>query len=158
MVRRTVTAILLGSVVATALLALAPAVLAADTTVDIAGFAFSPQSVTVKVGDTVTWANSDAQGHTASADNGAWDTGTISGNSSKSVTMTTAGTFAYHCKIHENMTATLIVAAAAAPPPTDALASNAAGHANAVPWPALAIVFLIGLVAGVRRIRGRSAA
>ena len=88
-------------------------VLAADQAVDIAGFAFSPGSVTVDVGDTVTWANADAQGHTATADDGSFDTGTIAGNTSKSVTFATAGTFAYHCKIHPQMTGTVVVQAAA---------------------------------------------
>jgi plastocyanin len=152
MLRRTVTGLLMASVIAVSTAALAPAVLAADTTIDIAGFAFSPQSVTVKVGDTVTWANSDAQGHTASADNGAWDTGTISGNTSKSVTMTTPGTFAYHCKIHETMTATLVVEAAAAPPPTDAAAITPTSSGSGA-LPVLALVFALGLLAGLRRMR-----
>jgi plastocyanin len=90
-------------------LSAAPAVLAADHTIDIAGFAFAPQSATIHVGDTVTWANADAQGHTATADDGSWQTGTISGNTSKSLTFTTAGTFAYHCSIHPTMTATITV-------------------------------------------------
>ena len=153
MLRRTVTGLLMATVIAASAAALGPAALAADTTIDIAGFAFSPQSVTVKVGDTVTWANSDAQGHTASADNGAWDTGTISGNSSKSVTMTTAGTFAYHCKIHESMTATLVVEAAAAPPATDAEAAVMPSPSRPDAFPILALVFALGLVAGLRRLR-----
>jgi plastocyanin len=146
----------MATVIAASAAALGPAALAADTTIDIAGFAFSPRSVTVKVGDTVTWANSDAQGHTASADNGAWDTGTISGNSSKSVTMTTAGTFAYHCKIHESMTATLVVEAAAAPPATDAAVVTPRPPASD-PFPILALVFALGLVAGLRRLRSELA-
>ena len=100
--------------------------LAADQAVDIAGFAFSPGTVTVAVGDTVTWANADAQGHTATADDGSWDTGTIAGNGSKAVTFTTSGTFAYHCSIHPAMTATLVVKGAASnatTPPTDVAAT-----------------------------------
>ena len=153
MLRRTVTALLAASVAGVMAVALAPAALAADTTIDIAGFAFSPPSVTVKVGDTVTWANSDAQGHTATADNGAWDTGRISGNSSKSVRLTTAGTFTYHCAIHETMTATLVVASAAAPPPTDTVGTGDASNHHGTTWPAVAIVFGVALVVAVRRMR-----
>src|SRR6476646_3019401 len=108
------------SVLALLLTGVGATVLAADHAVDIAGFAFSPQSVTVGVGDSVTWTNADAQGHTATADDASFDTGTISNGSSKSVTFSTAGTFAYHCKIHPQMTATVVVeAAAGSAPPTD---------------------------------------
>jgi len=137
-------------------LSVAPAVLAADHTVDIAGFAFAPQSTTIHVGDTVTWANADAQGHTATADDGSWQTGTISGNTSKSLTFTTAGTFAYHCSIHRQMTATLVVTAAA--PATDTAPTTDADDVGD-PGPGVLLVALgavIGLVAGGRRFARRS--
>ena len=50
--------------------------LAADRSVAISGFTFSPRTVTVNVGDTVTWTNSDAQAHTATSGS-AWSTGDI---------------------------------------------------------------------------------
>jgi plastocyanin len=138
-------------------LALTPVVAAADVGVDIAGFAFSPQTITVHVGDTVTWSNADVQSHTATADNGAWNTGTITGGSSMSVTLSTAGTFAYHCNIHRTMTATLVVQAAAGsgggtPPPTDAEPAPGQGGA---PWPLLGLVAVIGLEIGRRRFAER---
>ncbi len=43
--------------------------------VSIKGFAFTPQEVTVKVGDTVTWTNEDAAYHTVTG--GAWDSGDL---------------------------------------------------------------------------------
>lgn len=140
-----------------AILAGGATVLAADQTVDISGFAFSPRELTVAVGDTVTWANADAQGHTATADDGAFDTDTIAGNSSKAVTLTTAGTFAYHCRIHPAMTATLVVTVAtSSPPPTDTLdpatVSTAADPALAI---GLALAWLAGLALGRRRFRAR---
>jgi len=130
---------------------LAPLALAADHTVDIAGFAFSPQSITIKVGDTVTWANADAQSHTATADDGSWETGTIGGNTSKSVTFSTAGTFAYHCSIHRQMTATLVVTSAA--PATDT-APESADADSVASGPGVLLVLLgglVGLVLGGRR-------
>ena len=87
--------------------------LAADHAVAISGFSFSPGSTTVTVGDTITWTNSDAQAHTATADDGSFDTGTIANNAPATVTFSTAGTFAYHCKIHAQMTGTITVEAAA---------------------------------------------
>ena len=102
---------------AAAILALwATPALAADQTVTIQGFAFNPGEVTVTVGDTVTWTNNDTRGHTATADAGGFDTGTISVGASKTITFATAGTFAYHCTIHPDMTASIIVEAAAASP------------------------------------------
>jgi len=136
-------------------LVLAPAAVAADTGVDIAGFAFSPQAITIKIGDTVTWSNADAQSHTATADDGAWDTGTIAGNSSKSITFNSAGTFAYHCKIHRAMTATLVIEAAAAPPPTDTAATLPA-PAGDMPWLLIGLTSLLGLEIGRRRFASRA--
>ncbi len=89
------------------------AVLAADHAVAIAGFAFAPPDVTVTVGDTVTWTNSDATAHTATADDGSFDTGTIGANGTGTATFSTAGSFPYHCKIHSSMTGTITVEAAA---------------------------------------------
>ncbi len=78
-------------------------------TVVIAGYAFSPSSMTVARNTTVTWQNNDSVVHTATSDNGTWDTGDIAAGGSKSVTFATAGTFTYHCARHPMMTATLIV-------------------------------------------------
>jgi len=137
------------------------AVLAADHAVDIAGSAFSPGSVTVAVGDTVTWTNADAQNHTATADDGSWDTGTISSSTPKSVTLATAGTFPYHCKIHPSMTATLVVQAAggagATIPPADTLAPEPAAPAanHGIELALLAVAALGGLLLAERRFGRR---
>jgi plastocyanin len=139
--------------------ALAPVALAADHGVDIAGFAFSPQSITVSVGDSVTWTNADAQGHTATADDASFDTGTIANNASKSVTFDTAGTFAYHCKIHPQMTATVVVedAAAGTPPATDVAARLTPPDPGASDGRSLLLLVfagLAGLVGGATWRRG----
>lgn len=134
------------------------AVLAADHAVDIAGFAFSPGSVTVTVGDTVTWTNADAQSHTATADDASFDTGTIAGNTSKSVTFATAGTFGYHCKIHPQMTATVVVQAAAGGggatiPPADTvgLAAPVPPASHSVELALLALAAVGGALLALRR-------
>jgi plastocyanin len=104
-----------GLALAGALLAVtAGTVGAANAGVSIANFAFAPQSITVHVGDTVTWTNNDTVGHTATADAGSFDTGTIAPGSSASVTVHQAGTFTYHCAIHRSMTGTIVVEAAPA--------------------------------------------
>ena len=123
--RRTV---LLTLVAAMAVWLMGSPVLGATQDVKIAGFAFAPASLTVTVGDTVTWKNGDSVGHTATAGDGSFDTGTIAGGASASVTFSKAGTFAYACKIHPAMTGTIVVQAAsggsgsggtASPPATD---------------------------------------
>jgi plastocyanin len=50
---------------------------AASGGVSIQGFAFHPGSMTVNVGDTVTWTNQDSAQHTATANDGSFDTGTL---------------------------------------------------------------------------------
>jgi MYXO-CTERM domain-containing protein len=143
---------LLGGTLAILASGLGSVVLAADHAVDIAGFAFAPQSVTIAVGDTVTWTNADAQGHTATADDGSFDTGTIANGTSRSATFPTAGTFAYHCRIHPSMTATIVVAGA--PPATDRVSATAAASGGPA-WGLLALAALGGLLLARRRF-GRS--
>ena len=107
------TRVAIGLVVAVAgLWGLAGAALAADRSVTISGFAFGPSSVTVTAGDTVTWTNQDGVAHTATAGDVSFDPGNIAGGATATVTFSTAGTFAYACKIHPAMTGTVVVEAA----------------------------------------------
>ncbi len=78
-------------------------------TVVISGYAFSPASITVAKGTTITWQNNDPVVHTATADNGSWDTGAIAAGASKTATFASTGTFTYHCTQHPMMTATVVV-------------------------------------------------
>ena len=61
--------------------------------VDITGFAFSPETLTISVGDTVTWTNKESATHTATADGGEFDSGNLGNGDTFSYTFTTAGTF-----------------------------------------------------------------
>jgi plastocyanin len=100
-----------------AVLALAPrarlttAHAADDTTVTIADFQFTPATVTIHVGDTVTWINHGPSAHTATANNGSFNTGVLQKGHSASHTFTTAGTFSYICSIHPFMHGTVVVLA-----------------------------------------------
>ena len=85
---------------------------AASTTVTIEDFAFSPKSITVDVGDTVTWRNNDDVAHSATAEDGSFDTGTFGNGASRSETFDTAGTFQYICTPHPFMKGTIKVNAA----------------------------------------------
>jgi LPXTG-motif cell wall-anchored protein len=85
---------------------------AASTTVTIEDFAFSPKSITIDVGDTVTWRNNDDVAHSATAEDGSFDTGTFGKGASRSETFDTAGTFQYICTPHPFMKGTVKVNAA----------------------------------------------
>jgi len=82
---------------------------AAKNAIQIVNFSFSPATLTVKVGDTVTWTNQDGIGHSATADDKSFDTGILSQRRSRAVTFGKAGTYTYHCSPHPNMRGTIIV-------------------------------------------------
>jgi plastocyanin len=73
------------------------------------GTAFVPDSITVSVGDEVTWTNIDGIDHTATADDGSFDSETLADGEDFSFTFDEAGEFAFHCEIHSNMTGTVVV-------------------------------------------------
>ncbi|MFO0753949.1 MAG: S-layer homology domain-containing protein [Thermodesulfovibrionales bacterium] len=97
---------------------------AATVDVSMQDFSFSPQSITVSVGDTVRWTNNQGT-HTATSGtncspDGTWDSGILAQSQSFSRTFTEAGTFPYFCSLHcgSGMTGTVVVNAA---PPASAL-------------------------------------
>ncbi len=81
----------------------------AKNDITIQNMAFSPASLTVKVGDKVIWTNQDSVGHSATADDSSFDTGVIAQGQSGSFTFSKAGTYTYHCSVHPSMKATIIV-------------------------------------------------
>jgi plastocyanin len=105
--------------VLTALLLLVTAAPAAHAgqTVNISSYSFSPASLTVGLGDSITFNNTAAIGHTSTSDDGFWDTGTIAGGggggypirASVDVLLSASGMFAYHCALHPSMKAVIIV-------------------------------------------------
>ena len=76
---------------------------AASHTVTIEGFAFKPQTLEVKAGDTVEWVNRDILPHTATATANAFDSKTIQPGGKWTWTERTAGQDAYECALHPNM-------------------------------------------------------
>ena len=100
--------------IAASVLALAPLFVPADAratgaTIEVKDFAFQPKSVTIRVGEAVTWVNRDTASHTATAI-GSWDTGIFAPGASRSITFTTSGTYPYFCLLHSIMFATITVA------------------------------------------------
>ena len=72
---------------------------------------FHPNPLTARVGQTITVANGDTTAHTVTADDHSFDSGTIAAGSSQQVTLTKAGTFPFHCSIHNFMTGVIQVSA-----------------------------------------------
>lgn len=86
----------------------------ADVTISMVGDrgnqSYAPNPTTMRVGQTVAWKNNDTTAHDATQDASRFQSGTITaGSTSSPITMSTAGTFAYHCTIHPGMVGTLIV-------------------------------------------------
>lgn len=80
----------------------------AQVTVTISNMTFNPDPVQVKAGDTVVWSNQDRMAHTATADDGSFDTGKIAPKAtSKPIRFGKAGDVPYHCEIHPSMTGTV---------------------------------------------------
>ncbi|MDQ2632021.1 MAG: cupredoxin family copper-binding protein, partial [Actinomycetota bacterium] len=77
--------------------------------VDIIEFTYQPDPVVVQAGGKVIWQNQDAAPHTATADDGSWDTGTIEKGKIGSESFKEPGTFAYFCEIHPDMRGTVEV-------------------------------------------------
>lgn len=71
--------------------------------VEIANFAYDPDPVTVQVGGKVIWLNQDSAPHTATAEDGSFDTGALEEGKLKSETFKQAGTYDYICQIHPDM-------------------------------------------------------
>jgi LPXTG-motif cell wall-anchored protein len=99
---------------------------AAETkTVNKKDFKLAPQTITLNVGDSITWENGDTVEHTATADDGSFNTDDVEAGEDKTIVFNNAGTFAYYCKYHggpggKGMSGTITVQAAAQPQPTTA--------------------------------------
>ncbi|ATY11138.1 copper-binding protein [Amycolatopsis sp. AA4] len=106
---------------------------AANQTVMMQDYAYSPASLTVRVGDTVTWVQHDTAPHdvvTTSAPV-AFRSPQLSQGQSWNYTFQTPGTYSYYCSVHPDMRAQVIVQPApAAPPSPPVTRSSAAAPAS----------------------------
>ena len=86
----------------------------ADATINIVGISgsssFAPNPTTVTVGQRVIWKNVDSNVHDIIQDANNFTTPNIAiGASADPVTMSTRGTFSYHCGIHPSMVGSITV-------------------------------------------------
>ena len=115
MMRSALVAVVLGAVVGSGLAGSVLVARAQDpaSAVSIDNFTFTPQTLTVKLGTTVTWTNKDDIPHgVASANNAFSKSKALDTDDSYSFTFTTPGTYQYFCYIHPHMTGTIVVEAA----------------------------------------------
>lgn len=72
---------------------------AAGATVTLTNFMFSPKTVRIKAGGTVTWKAKEGS-HTVKADDGSFASGTIAAGQSFSRKFDKPGTYNYYCSFH----------------------------------------------------------
>ena len=98
------------SLVTTAPTTLVPA--GGSNAIAIKNFAFSPSTLMIKTGTTVTWMNKDGAVHQIASDSGApvaFTSASLANEASYQFTFTQPGTYTYHCPIHPSMKGTIIV-------------------------------------------------
>jgi plastocyanin len=79
------------------------------STVEINNFAFSPKTLSVPAGTTVTWKFDDSTQHTVTADDNSFTSAPMGEGQTYTHTFDTAGTLTYHCSIHPFMKGTVVV-------------------------------------------------
>ena len=77
--------------------------------VEMTRFAFQPFEVEVAPGDTVRWLNRELVPHTATARDGAWDSGAIERGASWSWVADGSGAIDYVCAYHPSMRGRIVV-------------------------------------------------
>lgn len=77
----------------------------ATNQVAMVDFSFNPDSLSISVGDTVTWVNQGAYDHTTTSGevnspDGLWDSGAMAPGAKYSHVFAAAGNFHYYCALH----------------------------------------------------------
>jgi len=79
------------------------------TQIVIKDFMFKPNSLTVKAGSTVTWANMDGEPHSVVSDTGLFRSSAVDTNETFSFKFDKPGTYHFTCAIHPRMVGTVFV-------------------------------------------------
>jgi len=83
---------------------------AAEVQIIISDFAFSPETLTIKVGDTVEFVNEDGIPHSGAREGkDGFDTQVLNQGQSKKITFSKPGEYTYNCSIHPSMSGKIIV-------------------------------------------------
>lgn len=97
-----------------------------------------PRTLTVATGTQVTWTNRGSERHTATSDDGIWDSGRIAVGASFSWTFNQPGRFRYHCTIHPRIRGEVVVEGAIIAPPVSTATPAPPSASPARPTPASA--------------------
>ena len=110
-------------------------VAAATHDVLIKQYAYTPDTMSISQGDTITWTNQDTVEHdvTVTAGPATFHSPMLGKGESWSHTFATAGSYSYICSIHPDMKATVTVRPRAVTPTTPAPAPAPAHHSAAAP-------------------------
>ncbi len=84
--------------------------------IEIKSFAFQPDIIQVRPGDTIRWINRDLAPHTATADAFGWDTGALETNEFADVLATEGMETTYFCAFHPHMKASIEILQASVDP------------------------------------------
>jgi plastocyanin len=133
---------------------------------------YSPATVTINAGDSVTWTNGGAAPHSVTSNDGLFDSSPncpnqidacIGPGGSYSHTFSSAGSFDYYCKVHGfTMSGTVVVEAVSTSPgettvpPTGSPLPNTGAGPLTGPFVVLGFVFLIAGGALLLRLRRRA--
>ncbi len=98
------------AIVTSAALALPKVASAATHQVSIQGMKFSPANIAVAPGDVIVFTNMDSAPHTATANNGSWDTGRLNRGESAQLQVTAGMDGNYFCAFHRNMKGSFTIA------------------------------------------------
>jgi plastocyanin len=105
-----------------------------------ANFVFQPDTITVKTGDKVAFKNTGKVPHTATADDGSWDSGNLAaGATFDTPALTKPGTITYKCIYHValGMTGKIVVTGAAVAGPAASTSAIASPSTSAAASPSL---------------------
>jgi amicyanin len=106
-------------VIALFMLLPAPTAAAATQQVHMSGYAYGPGTLTINVGDTVTWTNHDQAPHDAvtTAGPAQFRSPMLSTGQTWSFRFTTPGTYSYYCSVHPDMRGQIVVRQTEQTPP-----------------------------------------
>jgi plastocyanin len=77
---------------------------------DTSQWGYTPNAVSLVVGQSLSWTNIGVTPHTATEDSDKWDTGLLLPGAAASVSFNAAGTYTYHCSLHPWMKGAVVVA------------------------------------------------
>jgi len=78
-------------------------------TVAIKGMKFTPATLTIKAGESVTWENGDQRDHTVVAADGSFASGNIGPGKDFTTAFAKPGKYEYTCNLHPRMRGVVIV-------------------------------------------------